>query len=110
METTIAKENRPRQPVVAMLLSLFGPGLGQIYCGQLGKAAVIFLLATLFGALALLNLFPATSWFRTITLSASGLFLAVWIWSFIDAKRTAKRLNTTYILKDYNRWYFYLIL
>jgi signal peptidase I len=111
METTNVKENRPRRPVVALLLSM-EPGVGHIYCGQLRKGIIIMFLATILilaGFFCLIP-FPVPAWFRTLTLIAAGLSLVVWIWASNDAWRLAKRIGSTYILKDYNRWYLYGIL
>ena len=41
------KKNFPRNPIIAFILSLFIPGLGQLYNGKLAKAILLFLLTFL---------------------------------------------------------------
>ncbi len=64
-------------PLVAVILSFFIPGLGQLYTGQLMKAIVLFVLAVIFGALSII-------WIGI------PLYLVVWIYSMYDAYVTAK--------------------
>jgi TM2 domain-containing membrane protein YozV len=70
-ETTMAS------PLVAVILSFFIPGLGQLYTGQLMKAIVLFVLAVIFGALSTM-------------LIGIPLYLIVWVYSMYDAYVTAK--------------------
>ncbi len=100
----------PRRPIVASLLSLVTPGLGQLYNGQLMKAVIFFLLCTTF------------QYTLTFLLSTSGLLgsfyvnlvfavLLVLLYFFIvvDAARSAKRLGKIK-LHVYNRWYVYILV
>ena len=64
-------------PLVAVILSFFIPGLGQLYTGQLMKAIVLFVLAVIFGALSSI-------------LIGIPLYLIVWIYSMYDAYVSAK--------------------
>jgi TM2 domain-containing membrane protein YozV len=67
-----------RSPGIALLLSFFIPGAGQLYNGEIGKG-VAFIVAN---ALAFV-----------LTLAVIGFFLlpVVWIWSLVDAYQVAKR-------------------
>jgi len=93
-----------RPKLIALLLSGFFPGFGQLYHGQRAKA-VAFLIATLLliwfligGSLTFtrefldaLRAFPSASddfsWVHLGpgALPAIGLLLALWLWSVIDA-------------------------
>ena len=70
----------PKSPGVAVVLSFFVAGLGQIYNGQIGKG-LAFMIAYLC-SLALM-------WVLI------GFVIApiLWIWSMIDAYKTAERIN-----------------
>jgi len=69
-------EAASKSPGVALLLSFFISGAGQMYNGQVGKG-VLMLLATI------------ALWFVL-------LGWTIWIWSMVDAYSTAKRLNLAY--------------
>jgi len=73
----------PKSPGVAVLLSFLLAGLGQIYNGQIGKG-LAFMIAYLFSV--------ALMWVLI------GFILApiLWIWSMVDAYRTAERINAQY--------------
>lgn len=64
-------------PILALILSFFIPGLGQLYTGQFLKAIALFLLAVLFGAMS------------TIIIGIP-FYLIVWIYSMYDAYTSAK--------------------
>jgi len=61
-----AESKRPREPVAAALLSLFCPGLGQIYNGELTKALLIFI---------------------------SSALIVPWLYGAFDAYKVAQRIN-----------------
>jgi TM2 domain-containing membrane protein YozV len=66
---------------VAVILSFFLPGLGQIYNGQIGKGIGMIILAIIFGLLcAILIGYP--------------LYLILWIYGMYDAYSTANKINT----------------
>jgi len=67
-------------PLVAVILSFFIPGLGQLYTGQLMKAIILFVLAVIFATLSFMLLF-----------GVSLLYLIVWVYSMYDAYVSAKR-------------------
>jgi len=69
-----------KNPSVAIVLSFFWPGLGQLYNGQIGKG-IFFLIAA--GAAALLM------W----VLIGFLLYPVVWIWGMVDANISAKKIN-----------------
>src|SRR4030042_2650371 len=95
---------KKRKPVLAFLLSVVTPGLGQVYNGQLKKGisylvgfylvyiAFSFLLLTFYGMI----------FYLIVTV---GLFLFI----VIDALRGANKLKAI-TLKPLNKWYIYLII
>lgn len=92
---------QPKNPVIAGVLSGVMPGLGQFYCRQWAKGAAFLISAIAIdasfgvssGVLELLQSFgaPAQSDVLGKLLLGSLLFLAIALWSVVDAVRTAKR-------------------
>ena len=89
-----------KNPMIAAILSGILPGLGQFYCRQWGKGAAFLVGAiavdALFGVssgmLELLQSFgaPVPSDMLGKLLIGSLLFLAIAVWSIVDAVRTTK--------------------
>ena len=73
-------ESQPRNPVLAVVLSLILPGAGQIYNGETGKG-----IAMIVGSI--------------VCLAASALvfpfliLIGIWIWGMIDANTRANEIN-----------------
>jgi TM2 domain-containing membrane protein YozV len=63
-----------KEPGLALLLSFFMPGVGQIYNGEAGKGIAFFIS------------FWILVWFLFIG-------VGIWIWSMADAHQTAKNIN-----------------
>lgn len=75
---------QPRKnPGVAVVLSFFIPGLGQIYNGQIMKGIIFIILASVFG-------------FLTEVLIGYILYPLFWIYNLYDAYNTAKVINERY--------------
>ena len=95
------ESGRPKNPTVAGILSGVMPGLGQFYCRQWGKGGGFLLGAIVvdaaFGLSAeLLRLLPSLGLGaqpRNLPKFLIGalLFLAIAIWSIMDAVRSAKQ-------------------
>jgi signal peptidase I len=105
---------RKRRPIVAALLSLLLPGLGQLYAGK-GRAAVRWMAIALFlylvvhwGLLPIdrMLLLPAGFW---LMMGLVALAVAWQIWAIVDAFLSARRAGAT-ALKQYQRWYVYTAL
>lgn len=89
-----------QNPVIAGILSGLVPGLGQFYCRQWAKGAGFLVSALVIdavfgvssGTLELLRSLgvPVSSEALGKLLLGSLLFLAVAVWSIVDAVRTAK--------------------
>ncbi len=103
------RDTKKRQPIIALMLSIFCTGLGQIYNGQLKKGIVFYVGSYFFGFL-LLGAYSSAGTFREfenmiiITLIFFCYLLFVWGDAFVCAVKM-KELN----LKPYNRWYVYII-
>ncbi|HUW17828.1 MAG TPA: signal peptidase I [Sedimentisphaerales bacterium] len=109
-EATTNVKNR-RHSWLAVMLSLIMPGLGHIYCGRIVKGLVLaflsgILVPVIFGALSV----SRSSVHMVVMIPALLAYLAVWLIAIIDSWYTARHTASAYILKDYNRWYVYVIL
>lgn len=95
-----------RIPIIAALLSLVTPGLGQLYNGQILKGICFFVADLLIPILLLL----ARLQYQFYGFVAIFLFL-ICLWLFIigEAFFTARRIKEV-VLKPYNKWYVYLII
>jgi signal peptidase I len=109
-EETINIEHR-RLPWLAVLLSWIMAGLGHIYCGRFVKGLILtflvcILIPIFFGAL---SVGPSSIRIIVVTLSFA-ISLIIWLFSIIDSWYIAKHTPASYTLKDYNRWYIYVLL
>jgi signal peptidase I len=101
----------PRRPWVAVAISFLFPGLGQVYAGKLAKGLFLSILNGLPLPILLIAIPFDSSPARTVTiilaLVAQVLFA---LYTIIDAGLLAQRVSADYRLKEYNRWYVYLLL
>ncbi|MCH1510053.1 MAG: signal peptidase I [Akkermansiaceae bacterium] len=99
-----------RKPSTALNLSLFLPGLGQIYCGALGRG--LLHLASLAALLVFTIVFLATKSAPPLTLLVTVVILALipTAYSAWDARKIALSSREDYRLKDCNRLSVYLSL
>lgn len=69
-----------KNPIIAVILSFFITGLGQLYNGQLGKGVLYFIIAVICGVLILVVI---------------GYILLIiwWIIGMLDAYKTAQLIN-----------------
>lgn len=91
LETLVSKEGH-RDPALSLLLAAAPPllsvqGLGQIYNGDVGKGLFFFGI----GQVSIGTWSTAVDQ-RTVHI-AQVVYIASWIWSTIDAYRSAKRIN-----------------
>ncbi len=99
-----------RAPWVAVALSLFAPGLGQIYCGEIVRGLVLFLASLTFLPLVVLAalLPPATP--LLVALLLSGLtVLGAYLYAVLAAYRSAGKLREHYQTREYNRPLVYVL-
>ena len=100
-----------RKPLIAIVLSLIMPGLGHVYCGRIVKGIILAFLSCILIPIAFGLLSADRSSVRIAVIMASLLAsVAVWLVAIIDSWYTARRTIDSYVLKDYNRWYVYVIL
>ena len=100
-----------RSPLTAVVLSLIMPGLGHIYCGRIVKGIILAFLSSILIPVTFGTLSVSHSTVRIAVIIAT-LFasLVVWLVAIIDSWYTARHTTDSYTLKDYNRWYVYVIL
>ena len=98
-----------RRPLVAVVLSFVMAGLGQIYCGRIIRGLVFALLCTVpFAVIA--GLFIHEAAVKVSFLLITAFVSVVGLVAIIDSWYLAKHTKPDYELKDYNRWYVYLLL
>jgi signal peptidase I len=102
---------RKRKPLTAIVLSLILPGLGHVYCGRIAKGIILAFLSGICIPIIFGTLLVSRSSVQIIVIITS-LFasLVVELIAIIDSWYTAKHTTVDYILKDYNRWYMYVLL
>ncbi|HPI05180.1 MAG TPA: signal peptidase I, partial [Saprospiraceae bacterium] len=111
MDQTIDEQNstvptKPRNTWIAFFLSFFLPGLGQVYNGQIRKAAVFFTCIVLFPVFIALS-GALNTFFGAILLMVGELAFKGFV--ILDAVVNALR-QKEYVLKPYNKWYYYLLI
>ena len=65
---------------LAVILSFLIPGLGQIYCGQIGKGVLMVILSFIFGLLSFI-------------LIGIPFYIILWVYSMYDAYKLAEKTN-----------------
>jgi signal peptidase I len=99
-----------RNPWVAVVLSLFAPGLGHIYAGAIVKGLVLFFLCLLWAPLIV-----AAAYLPPSTAALAGIMLALLavigidLFAVVDAYRTARTHRQHYEPRDYNRPLVYVL-
>jgi signal peptidase I len=99
-----------RRPLLAMALSLVLPGLGQVYNGQVYKGAFLFTLLALVPAFSAWLAVEVTRLLVVLVILGVLMASAVYLFSVIDACRTATALGDGYVPRPYNQGYAYLAL
>jgi len=111
MSEVTADRKKRRKPLTAIVLSLIMPGLGHIYCGRIVKGIILAFLSSILIPVIFGTLSVSHSTVRIAVIIAT-LFasLVVWLVAIIDSWYTARHTTDSYTLKDYNKWYVYVIL
>ncbi|MHC4557784.1 MAG: signal peptidase I [Planctomycetota bacterium] len=111
MADTAENVRNRRRIWLAIMFSLIMPGLGQVYCGKLARGLVFTFLNILpIPIITGLFLFSNSLMLMQITIAlilAGGM---IQLTAIIDSACLANRMRADYQLKDYNRWYVYLLL
>jgi len=105
MENTEEKNITPRKAILAFLLSILVPGLGQFYNGQLKKTLFFS-----FGLLAYsisINIFELKNSFL-VYVATLIILVILRLLIAVEAALSAYK-NKEYELKSYNKWYVYLL-
>jgi signal peptidase I len=111
VDNAVTSDVHRRKPSVALLLSFLCGGLGHIYCGQLGKGVALFLITAAIIPVIIAALFLGhTGWAYPLLVGSFVLANVGWYYAIENAFRIARRMPRDYRLKDYNRWYVYLLL
>jgi signal peptidase I len=104
------RQGQSRRPAWAMILSVAATGLGHIYCGRLLKGLILFFASFAFAPIIVITAQNAASPFMLALVITSILLLAgIFFYALIDAGLLARRIGPAYELKEYNRWYIYLL-
>lgn len=104
MDTDVAIKRR--KPWLAGLFSLILPGLGHVYAGELVKG--LLLTAALYFAIIIAGFVP--DYILPFYLYGLILCLTVWyVYSLVSSIMLAQK-NKEYALKNFNRWYIYIII
>lgn len=103
-----------RKPLIALLASAVLPGLGQLYNGELIKGLLLFLTFTVFYPTG-----PVTAWLALhapkhhtllVVVLILALIVVMYVYSLVNAFRTAKRISNNYSPKPFNQSYVYIIV
>ena len=106
---TSQNTSRTRYPWVATFLSLLMPGLGQLYCGAIIKCLCVAGLIILFGMLSILALVLDFQTSGKLVIMFQVISLLIYGIGVVDAFLSARRIGGSYQLKDYNRWFAYIL-
>lgn len=101
-------QNNTRKKLVAALLGLVMPGLGQVYNGELLKGACLLIIYISFLIAGMrISMLLSDNWLPVgITLTITSV-LAVYFLSAVEAFRYMKRSPDYEGTKAYTNWYFY---
>ncbi len=100
-----------RKPSTAVVLSLIMPGLGHVYCGRIVRGIGLAFLSSMFIPVIFGALSVSRSSVRIGAILAALLAsLAVLLIAVIESWQTATHTAEAYVLKDYNKWYVYVLL
>jgi len=100
-----------RRPLVALLAALLLPGLGQVYCGELARGALVLLTFAL--------LLPSAAWLAVhaprvllspIVVAAVVASLLVYLSAAVAAFRSARRTRQDFVPGPWNRGIVYFAL
>ena len=108
--TATPNDKHARHPFWAVVLSVAATGLGHIYCGHLLKGLILFFASFAFAPIIVIAAQSATSpLMLALVIIALLLLLGIFIYAMVDAGALARRAGDGYQLKEYNRWYVYLL-
>ena len=103
----MTSEASSRKPWLAGLFSLWAPGLGQLYNGDIQRAGIVFVSVHLMIALAFVMLISRVVPRVTLVLGIVIIVVAL-LGPVVDAVRGARRTSGGRALRRYQRWYVYV--
>jgi len=110
MSEVAAGRNKRRRPLIAIVLSLIMPGLGHVYCGRIVRGIILGFLSCILIPVIVGRLAVTPSSVRmAVIIAFIPVYWAVWLFAIIGSWYAARHTADSYILKDYNRWYVYII-
>ena len=114
MDDTIVESKTRRKPWTAVMLSAILPGMGHIYCGQIVIGVALMFATSLFFPVLIFDTHRVKPTSEGVEMGLLFMFgmmtVLVGIVALLDSYRQARRTRIDYELKDYNRWYVYLML
>jgi signal peptidase I len=107
---TAATQGCRRSPFWAVILSVAATGLGHIYCGRLLKGLILFFAGFAFAPIIVITAQNAASpWMLAVVIASLLLLAGIFFYALVDAGLLARRIGRDYQIKEYNRWYIYLL-
>ena len=114
MNDTIIESKTRRKPWTAVMLSAILPGMGHIYCGQIVIGISLMFATSFFFPVLLFDTHRVKPTSEGVAMGLLFMFgmmtVLIGIVALVDSYRQARRTRIDYELKDYNRWYVYLML
>jgi len=101
-----------RKPIIALLLSMLAPGLGQIYNTELKKGIVLQILVQLAGIglyIITPNILKYPIIFAILIIISLFNTVGFHVYAMVDGYRIAKQKEAA-PLKAYNKWYIYILI
>jgi signal peptidase I len=110
MNTTSSIKTARRKPSDALSLATMLPGLGQIYCGKF-VAGMLWMGISIFLLIAAIIAIMMDSGKSGLIVGAVlfGIEIVLWTFNLFITWRLAKNTPPDYLLREYNRWYIYMI-
>jgi signal peptidase I len=99
-----------RIPLVAVVLSLLATGLGHVYCGRIARGLVLFLASLLLAPVAVgAALAGLTTPVMIFLALAIVTVIGAYLFSVVDSFRVARKLQSDFEPRDYNRPAIYVL-
>ncbi len=92
-------EKPSKEPWLAVVLSFFGAGIGQIYAGKFVRGGILVLIGLTLNCVGIWSLLDAAC--DLIVTAVIGLVgFAVWFWNLFDAHKCARKANPDWFEAD----------
>jgi signal peptidase I len=84
------------------------PGLGHMYSGKAKRGFILFILSLLVSSVAPMLGLVDSQPFNVIFMVL--VFISIYIYAIMDSVRITRSLKYGYVLKKYNKWFFYVVV